>query len=262
MSRRKQLLDRFAVVIPITRIDVQKKPIIGRSVESRIGENRVAQPWQSVEGQHPQHRRERGEKDGQLKRNWNRGGRDPEGLARNDVLVVNTIHPPLHEQSGQQSRRARTQNDEWQNRRLDSESLIDSMHRKWCECIGLGVPGITNLASRFEQRMLVGKLRNPPRRTWWLRFTGFSWLVFTHNGYRVVSAPNRILWFSARFARICPSSSDRFLFRRFPRLIPAASGFLRNYHLYRSSAPPHDDHGREPHPAIQLRRGRHAPKQP
>ena len=161
VDRREQFLDRFAVVVLVRRVDIQKEPVVRRTIELGVRKDRVAELGESVQGQHSQNRSKCGEQNRQLERHWDRRGGDPKGFARDDVLVVHPIHPPLHKQCCAQAGQTCTQNDERENRRFDSQGVVDPVDRERSECIGLGVTSIPNLLGRMEQIVFVLEFRHP-----------------------------------------------------------------------------------------------------
>ncbi len=57
----------FGVESIVLGVDVQEEAVIGRPIETGVGEHRVAEAGQSVEGPHPEKGTERGKQHRQLK---------------------------------------------------------------------------------------------------------------------------------------------------------------------------------------------------
>ena len=81
MYRREKFSDRLAVVVLIGRVDIQKESVVRRAIEFGVRKDRVAEPGESVKGQHSQNRGECREQNRQFERDWDRRGGDPKGLA-------------------------------------------------------------------------------------------------------------------------------------------------------------------------------------
>ncbi len=168
------------IKVLIARINPQEESVVRCSVELWIGENRIAKSRQAVESQHRKHGRECRKQNGQFKSNRDESGKRYVGLTRNDVWVVNCVGPNLHGQCYRRASGTGDQREPWQDRRLDSERLVNSVNRKRRERIGLGVARITDFPSRVEQLVFVFVFCYPAKGFGFCRF--LYRLMFTHRG--------------------------------------------------------------------------------
>ena len=146
----QQFLDTTSVKTFVLCIDVDEETIIGDPVEPRVGEDRVTELWQTIQGPHAEESTERREQHRQFKGDRHEGRQRDVRLTGDDVGIINSVHPDLHHQGGDRPRQTGSENNPGQYRGFDPQRLIDPVHGERSKRIGFFITCIADSPASIQ----------------------------------------------------------------------------------------------------------------
>jgi len=143
-------------------LDGDEETVVGDPLEGAVGEERVVELRQTVEGQHADQRADGCKEDGRLEGHRNVRGQAEERLTADQERVIDRVCPPLEEDSGRCARETGEKNDVGQHRLLHAHGGIEAVDHERGMSVPPGVTGIAHFGGRGQELVHQVEARKVP----------------------------------------------------------------------------------------------------
>jgi hypothetical protein len=151
---------RRGVKLAVGGFDDEDKAVISDAFVAGVVEDRVVEPGQTVEADHPEDGDEGRQQDGQLKNDGHRGFQRKERFAGNDERIVNRPRPPLQEDGDGEAYRRAAQDEVTEDGRLGAHGIVDAVDGEGRIGLHLRVAGLAGGPDGVHQFVRRIKIRH------------------------------------------------------------------------------------------------------